>query len=175
MSVVMQRIVIVGSGGSGKSTLARQIGAVLGLDVVYLDRLLWKPGWVRVPVAQQEALVKKAVSGPCWIVEGDHIRTQPLRFAASDTIIFLDFPLWVCLRRTLKRFAVNYGSSRLGMAEGCPERLNWVLLRWVWRYPLDNRAQVISNIEAYGSGRKVVVLHSPKEAKQFLARLTQEA
>ena len=42
----MQRIVIVGSGGSGKSTLAKQMGLVLGLNVVHLDRLLWKPGYV---------------------------------------------------------------------------------------------------------------------------------
>ena len=169
MAVVMQRIVIVGSGGSGKSTLAKQISVVLGLDVVHLDRLLWKPGWVRASPQEQEAIITDAVSGPRWIVEGDHLRTQPLRFAASDTIIFLDFPRWVCLGRTLKRFALNYGKSRLGMAEGCPERLNWTLLEWVWRYPLDNRAQAIDNIERCASRRKVIVLHSPKEVQRFLA------
>ncbi len=168
---MMQRIVVVGSGGSGKSTLARQIGAVLSLDVCYLDRLLWKPGWVRVPASKQEALVREAVSGPRWIVEGDHLRTQPVRFAASDTIIFLDFSRRVCFWHTVKRFAPNYGKSRLGMAEGCPERLNWTLLKWVWRYPVDNRAQVVSNIEQFASGRKVIVLHSPKEAKRFLESL----
>lgn len=172
---MMQRIVIVGSGGSGKSTLARQIGTILGLDVVYLDRLLWKMGWVRVPMAEQEAVITDAISGPRWIVEGDHIRTQPLRFAASDTIVFLDFSRQVCLWRTLKRFALNYGRSRLGMAEGCLERLNWTLIKWVWRYPLDNRTQVISNIDKYATGRVVIVLHNPKEAKQFLSQLRRES
>jgi adenylate kinase family enzyme len=175
MAVVMQRIVIVGSGGSGKSTLAKEIGAVLSLDVVYLDRLLWKPGWVRLSPQEQEAVIALAVSGPSWIVEGDHIRTQPLRFEASDTIIFLDLPKWICLWRTVERFVLNYGQSRLGMAEGCPERLNWTLLKWVWRYPLDNRAQVISNIEQYASGRKVIVLGSSQEVKQFLSQLTRGA
>jgi adenylate kinase family enzyme len=172
---VMQRIVIVGSGGSGKSTLAKQLGIVLSLEVLYLDRLLWKPGWVRLSPQEQKAVITLAVSGPSWIVEGDHIRTQPLRFEASDTIIFLDFPQWICLWRTFKRFALNYGQGRLGMAEGCPERLNWTLLKWVWRYSLDNRAQVISNIEQYADGRKVIVLGSSQEVKQFLSQLTREA
>ncbi len=168
MAVVMQRIIIVGSGGSGKSTLAQRIGGVLGLPVVHLDRLLWKPGWVRLSPPEQEAVVAEAVSGPRWVVEGDHIRTQPVRFAASDMIIFLDFSRRVCLWRTMKRFILNYGRSRLGMAGGCPERLNGTLLKWVWRYPLDNRAQVIDNIERYAPDRKVVVLRSPKEVKRFL-------
>ncbi len=172
---MMQRIVIVGSGGSGKSTLARQLGIVLGMDVVHLDRLLWKPGWVRLPPQEQEAVIADAVRGPRWIVEGDHIQTQPLRFAVSDTIVFLDFPQWLCLWRTLKRFVLNCGRSRLGMAKGCPERLNWTLLKWVWRYPLDNRAQVTSNIKEFGSGCKVIILRNSKEAKQFLSRLGQEA
>lgn len=168
---MMKRVVIVGSGGSGKSTLAKQMGIALGMDAVHLDSLLWNPGWVRLALQEQEAVIAEAVSGSRWIVEGDHIRTQPLRFAAADTLIFLDFSRWVCFRRAVKRFALNYGQSRLGMAEGCPERLNWTLLRWVWRYPLDNRAQVISNIEKYGSGCKVVVLRDPKEVKRFLESL----
>ncbi len=174
MAFMMQRIVIVGSGGSGKSMLAKQMGAALGRDVVHLDRLLWKPGWVRVAPQEQEAVIAEAVSGPSWIVEGDHIRTQALRFAACDTIIFLDFSRQVCLWRTLRRFALNYGKSRLGMADGCPERLNWTLLKWVWRYPLDNRAQVVDNIKRYAPGRKIVVLHSPKEVKRFLADLVMK-
>ena len=172
---MMQRIVIVGSGGSGKSTLARQMGVVLGLDVVHLDRLLWKPGWVRLAPQEQEAVIADAVRGSRWIVEGDHIRTQPLRFAALDTIIFLDFSRWVCLWHTVKRLVLNYGKSRLGVAKGCPERLNWTLLKWVWRYPLDNRAQVISNIERYASGRKVIVLRDSKEVKRFLASLQENS
>lgn len=31
----MRRIVIVGNGGSGKSTLARELGEILGLEVIY--------------------------------------------------------------------------------------------------------------------------------------------
>ena len=45
----MRRIAIIGAGGAGKSTLARQLGEVLGIEVIHLDALFWKPGWVDTP------------------------------------------------------------------------------------------------------------------------------
>lgn len=168
---MMQRIVIVGSGGSGKSTLAVQVGLALGVEVIYLDSLFWKPDWVRISAAEQEAIVREVVSCAGWIIDGDHLRTQPARFGAADAIIFLDFPRWICVWRTITRFFRYRGRSRTGMAAGCLERLNWVLLRWVWRYPSDNREQVLGNIRRYGKGRRVVTLCSPKEVRQFLDAL----
>ena len=120
---------------------------------------------------EQEAIIRKVVSRVKWIIDGDHLRTQPARFGAADTIVFLDFPRGICLWRTVKRFFQNRGRSRAGMAAGCPERLNWLLLRWVWRYPRDNRGQVLENIVRYGKGCKVVTLRSPQEVRRFLDAL----
>ena len=167
----MNRIVIVGSGGSGKSTLAAQMGLALGLEVTHLDSVFWKPGWVRISATEQETVVSKILGRSKWIIDGDHLRTQPARFRAADTIIFLDFPRWLCLWRTVTRFFVYRGRSRTGMAADCPERLNWALLRWVWRYSLDNRRQVLENIGRYGGYCQVVTLRSPKEVRQFLGTL----
>ena len=172
---MMQRIVIVGSGGSGKSTLAAQMGLALGVEVTHLDGLFWKPGWVRVSAAEQEAIVGEAVSCASWIIDGDHLRTQAIRFAAADTILFLDFPRGICVWRTMKRFLQYLGKSRIGMAAGCPERLNWILLQWVWRYPRDNRAQVLANIRRYGADCRVVTLHNPKEVRRFLVTVPSGA
>ena len=169
----MQRIVIVGSGGSGKSTLAAQVGLALGVEVTHLDSLFWKPGWVRISAAEQDAIVREAVSRARWIIDGDHMRTQPVRFGAADTIIFLDFPRRLCVWRTIKRFLQYRGRSRAGMAAGCPERLNGTLLRW-WRYPSDNRGQVLENIRRCGAGGRVVTLRGPKAVRQFLAALQAE-
>lgn len=40
----MRRILVTGNAGSGKSTLAAQLGELLGLDVVGLDRVVWRLG-----------------------------------------------------------------------------------------------------------------------------------
>jgi adenylate kinase family enzyme len=169
----MKRIVIVGSGGSGKSTLAQQIGSALGLEVIHLDSVFWKPGWVRASEQEQQAILDEAVKHQAWIIDGDHLRTQDLRFAAADTIIFLDYPRALCVWRTIKRFLQYRGTNRTGVAAGCPERLNWTLLKWVWRYPVDNRSQVIENIKRYSEGRQVIVLRDQQAVKQFTRSLTR--
>lgn len=141
---------------------------MLDLEVVHLDGLFWKPGWIRISAMEQEAIIREVVSRAKWIIDGDHLRTQAIRFAAADTIAFLDFPRGICLWRTITRFFQYRGRSRVGMAAGCPERLNWLLLKWVWRYPRDNRVQVLKNIRRYGMGSRVVTLRSPKEVRRFL-------
>jgi len=45
----MDKIVIIGSPGAGKSTLARDLGFLLQINVVHLDRIFWKPGWKEKP------------------------------------------------------------------------------------------------------------------------------
>jgi hypothetical protein len=47
----VRRVAIIGCGGAGKSTLAQALGACLGIEVVHLDRLYWRPGWVPTPRA----------------------------------------------------------------------------------------------------------------------------
>lgn len=169
--IMMKRIVIVGSGGSGKSTLAKQIGSLRSLDVTHLDSLFWKPGWIRASAQEQQSILDEIINRASWIIEGDHMRTQSFRFAVADTIIFLDFPRSVCLWRTTKPFIQNRGTSRLGMAAGCPERLHWTLLNWVWRYPQDNRPKVIENIERCAKGRRIIILRRPQDTRQFVADL----
>jgi adenylate kinase family enzyme len=56
----MKKIVLIGSGGSGKSTLARQLGEKLEINVLHLDSLFWKPGWVETP--REEWMIPSSIS-----------------------------------------------------------------------------------------------------------------
>lgn len=42
----MRRIAVVGCGGAGKTRFAAELGQLLGLPVIHLDRFYWKPCWV---------------------------------------------------------------------------------------------------------------------------------
>lgn len=41
-------ILIIGPNGSGKSTLARELGELLNIKVVHIDRIFWRSDWESV-------------------------------------------------------------------------------------------------------------------------------
>jgi adenylate kinase family enzyme len=60
---VPKRILILGRSGAGKSTLARRIGERLGLPVVHLDAINWKPGWVQTEIGRFRERAAEAAAG----------------------------------------------------------------------------------------------------------------
>ena len=49
----MRRIIVVGCQGSGKTSLALRLGRNLGLPVVHLDVLYWRPKYgAEIPVVR---------------------------------------------------------------------------------------------------------------------------
>ena len=166
----MRRVLVIGSGGAGKSTFARTLGARLGLPVVHLDRLYWRPGWEPTPLREWGPAVERVLEGEAWIVDGNYGGTLERRLAAADTAVFLDLPRWLCLWRVVRRRVRYAGRSRPDVAEGCPERLSWDFVRWVWRYPEARRPGVLARLEA-AEGVRAVRLQSRREVRSFLAAL----
>lgn len=41
--------------------------------------------------------VARLVEAPTWIMDGNYGGTLPARLTAADTVIYLDFPTWICL------------------------------------------------------------------------------
>lgn len=170
----MQRVAIVGSGGSGKSTLARTLGDTLGIPVAHLDALHWRPGWVEPPDEEWTAIQEELVQQPRWIIDGNYGRTLDIRLGAADTIIFLDLPRTLCLWRVFLRWLRYRGRSRPDMAEGCPEKLDWSFVRWIWTYPQHSRPVVLEKLEAARrAGKSVIVLQSPQAVAQFVEDVQQ--
>ena len=169
----MQRISIVGSGGAGKSTFAKQVGAILNLPVIHLDSLFWQPGWVETPEERWREVIQQIVQRDTWVIDGNYGSTLDIRFAATDTIIFLDYPRLLCLYRVLKRRVQYTGRTRPDMAEGCPEKIDLAFLRWIWNYPRTGRVQVLNAIEQYRESKTIVQLHSPHETQRFLSALVR--
>lgn len=167
---IMEKIVIIGCGGAGKSTLARALGDKLDLPVVHLDKLFWRPGWVHVSREEFDVLHSRALAGEKWILDGNFDRTMEQRIAHCDTVIYLDFSRWACLRGVCKRVLTTHGTVRPDMGEGCPERFDWEFLKWVWHFNSKNRAKNYCLIRK-ATHANTIILKNRRQVRKFLENL----
>ncbi len=169
----MKRILIIGSGGSGKSTLSRRLGEATGIEVVHLDKLHWRAGWVEPDKAEWGETVGQILQGDSWIIDGNYSGTLETRMAAADTVIFLDLPRTVCVWRILKRLMRYHNANRPDMAEGCNEKFDLKFLKWVWEYTARTKPKVESLLKKFQDKVKIIRLRSSKELKGFIENISK--
>lgn len=169
----MERIMIIGCGGAGKSTLARQLGEKTGLPVVHLDQIFWSPGnWQHLSGEEFDALLTAETEKARWIIDGNYNRTLELRLAKADTVVYLDFGRWSCIRGWLKRVITNWGKARADMAPGCNEWFDPEFVQWIWKYNRENRQRNYDLIAQHPQAR-AIILKNRREAKRFLEQVKQ--
>lgn len=166
----MKRVIIIGCGGAGKSTLARKLGELTGIPVVHLDKLFWKPGWVERTPKEFDPIVQGELEKDAWIMDGNFNRTMPQRVQRCDTIIYLDFSRVACLLGVLKRVLTTYGTVRPDMGEGCPERIDFEFLKWVWTYNKNKRERNYKLLNE-ATHAETIVLKNRRSVKRFLKKL----
>jgi adenylate kinase family enzyme len=164
----MRRILIIGCAGAGKSTLARRLSATLGLPLIGLDRVYWRPGWIELPYSEWRAAVEQLAAEPAWIMDGNYSGTFDLRMPRADTAIWLDYPRAVCLRRVLWRIIKGYGRTRADLPDGCPEQFDAQFLRFIWNFPANSRPRIVDGLQRFGGHLRVLRFTRDREADAFL-------
>lgn len=168
-----QRIMIIGCGGAGKSTLARSLGKLLLLPVIHLDTHFWQPGWIETPKDEWRGTVEKLAQGERWIIDGNYSGTLAIRLQQADTVIFMDYPWWLCLGRVLRRQLQYRGRSRPDLTPGCIERLEWEFLKWICvDFPRRSRPRLLGLLEEYREGRQIFICSSPSETRRWLEEIS---
>lgn len=171
----MQRVLVIGPGGSGKSTVSVQIGELTGLPVVHLDALYWQPGWVPTPEPEWREAVAALAAGDQWVMDGNYGGTLDIRLPRCDSVVFLDLARYVCISRIVSRWLRFAGRSRPEMAPGCPERLSWDFLVWVWTYPHRRRPDILRRLVALSPDHEIHVLSSRRDVAGFLTQLARRS
>lgn len=166
-----RRILVVGSSGAGKSTFAVALGRRLELPVIHLDQHYWNEGWSPTPDSVWDEYVETLWSEPQWVMDGTYVRSLPKRLTVADAAVFLDLPSAVCRYRVIRRILVSFGRTRADLAPGCPEKLDFEFLRWVWSWPRDVRPDVVRAIDGAPSGFPLTVLRSTSDVRRFLRNL----
>lgn len=114
---VGHRIHIIGMSSSGKTTLAGRLAKARDLALVDLDALNWLPGWVGLNETDPPALERRfrdATAGERWVTSGSYRAIAQRAFwGRTQTIIWLDLPVGLCVWRMLKRSWRRWRSGEL--------------------------------------------------------------
>ncbi len=173
----MKKIAIIGPRGSGKTTLARHLCSIVDIEVIHADSILSKSGEIVSTESNPKNLLESYLQQPAWIIEGDRDpRNQDFiyerRFAAADTIIWLDLPQNVCMWRVLKRRFQSQGQFRRSFLSHYPEKSHKngfrQCLKQIFNYIKQERSLVREKIDQCCGNKRVFILRSPSEVKDFL-------
>ena len=167
------RITIVGMPASGKSYLSKAIADKLGIPHIQIDRYWFEAGGRRgshdTPNVDEvrsriREKVVAAIEEDSWVSDGTYSRLQPEIASKADTIIYLDIPLWRRLINHAERMLIGGRHSELSMLDEI------VFFAEIIKRNVTRKPKLEQFLETYPD--KTIVLHSRKEADQYLQRLT---
>ncbi len=166
----MTRVAVIGNAGGGKSTLCRKLSQARQLPLFPIDQIQWKPGWTPASYDEVKRQHEHILAGDRWIIDGwgpfDLIEA---RFAAADTIIFVDLPLYVHYWWTIKRQVACLFRPRPDGPEGCPMLpMTWPLLKMIWQIHHHARPKLLDIVNRYRADKDVFHITSPRELRRFV-------
>lgn len=175
----MRRISIIGTSCAGKSTFARQLAAAHAIPHVELDDIHWNPNWIETPDDILRERVRAEIARDAWVIDGNYQQIRSELWARADTVIWLDYSFFTVFSRALKRTfrRVFFGEP---CCNGNRESLRGTfsrdsILLWVLQTYWKRRKDYPPMLEAFrAQGGQVIILRSPKEAREWLERQNSE-
>ena len=175
-----KRINIVGTSSSGKTTFSKSLSAVLGIDYIEMDAIFWGPNWYWPSDEEFFSDLKEVLKEKdAWILDGNYIRTIPIKWEKVELVIWLDYSfirtLLQALQRTIKR---SFTKEELWVGTG--NRDSFIksffskdsIILWTIKThkKVSCKYEKFMNDENY-SGLKFLRLRSPAESKKLLKHL----
>src|ERR1700761_499992 len=168
----MQRILVAGITGAGKTTMARAVAERLDLPFHEMDALAFAgPGW-----QENQHLVRdiEAVSAaPGWVFDSyGYPEVRDLLWTRADTVVWLDYPRCVVMRRVLRRSAART-LRRKRIFGGNVETLSaWFTADhpawWAWTQYAARRADIAARCASPAfAPLDVVRLATPRAARAW--------
>jgi adenylate kinase family enzyme len=102
----LRRVNVKGTSGSGKTTFAEELARRLDVPFVELDALHHGPDWYQPTAEEFSATVREAMDAlpDGWVIDGNYEgKLGSLVLDQADTIVWLDLPFTLKLRRLLRR------------------------------------------------------------------------
>ena len=158
----MKKVIVIGCPGSGKSTVSRALHNKTGIPLYHLDMMYWNADKTTVEKSVFLERLSTVLEKDKWIIDGNYGSTMELRMAACDTVIFLDYPLDVCLDGIRER----RGKPRSDMP--------WIeteedaeFIEFIRNYNEQQKPKVLELLKKY-SDKNIIILESREQADAFL-------
>ena len=158
----MKKVIVIGCPGSGKSTVSRTLHNKTGIPLYHLDMMYWNADKTTVEKSVFLERLSAVLEKDEWIIDGNYSSTMELRMVACDTVIFLDYPLDVCLDGIRER----RGKPRSDMP--------WIeteedseFIEFIKNYNEQQKPKVLELLKKY-SDKNIIILESREQADAFL-------
>lgn len=173
----MRKIAVFGNAGGGKSALARRLAEVTRIPLYVVDMMQFRAGGVAVPHDEYLKAHAELLQRDAWIIDGfGGAKCAWERFAAADTLIYIDLPLSTHFLWVTKRLLKGLFVSPAGWPEGSPVLSSTISsYRVLWpchRYLTPKYRELISAARQH---KRVHHLRSRAEIDALLNRVSLEA
>ena len=179
----MRKVAVFGNAGGGKSTLARGLAEITRLPLHVIDMIQFQGRYRpdatdggKIPHEAYLRIHTDLISRDRWIIDGfESVALAWERFAAADTLVYVDLPVLTHYRFVTKRLLKGLFRNPPGWPENSP----------LWSSTLDSY-RVIGRchrsltpkyrqlVTEASASKRVHHLKSPGEMQAFLAAVGQE-
>jgi adenylate kinase family enzyme len=172
----MKKVAVFGNTGAGKSTLATRLAETTGLPRYPLDLIQFRAGGDRVPHDEYLRAHANILRQDAWIIDGYGCTPSAWeRFAAADTFIYLDLPMFTQWCWVTKRFLKGLFVNPEGWPENSPlwsSTLNsYRVLGLCERHLAPKYRQLVVDVAAT---KQVHHLRSPGQIRGFHNTITNK-
>jgi adenylate kinase family enzyme len=172
----MRRVAVFGNAGGGKSTLARRLAEITGLPLYPVDSIQFRAGGAEVPHEEYLRIHADLLTHDEWIIDGyGSVASAWERFAAADTLVYVDLPLLTHYRWVTKRLLKGLFVNPEGWPENSPiwssSMSSYRVLPRCHRGLTPKYRTLVAEATA---SKRVHHLKSPGQMKAFLQAVARE-
>ena len=162
----MKKIIVIGCPGSGKSTFSKSLHKITKIPLYHLDMLFWNEDKTTVEKSVFLDRLSKIIENSEWIIDGNYGSTMELRMQKCDTVIFLDYPLDVCLDGIKER----KGKPRSDMPWIESDEDDAEFIEFIKNYNSQSRLKVTELLKRY-SHKDIYIFSNRIQAEEFLNKI----
>ncbi len=169
----MKKVAVFGAPGAGKSTLSKKLATRARLPLHVLDKLCFEEGGGVVPAEVYAKRHAEILARDEWLIDGyGSYESLWVRFAAADTLVYVDLPFVQHAWWVGKRFFKGLFSP----VDGWPDRSPLVKgtlssYRALWLCHKHLTPKYREYVQRAATAKQVFHLRSPADIARFLGNV----